>query len=190
MEIQSAQKFQALSIARLIMQAMNYECCQYFVGPDHILDDFERVMTELVLSEDSQYSYKNTMVAIDEDGGVCGMCVSYDGGHLHDLRKAFVKAMNDNFGRDFSNIADETGPGELYIDSIAVPENCRGKGVATVLLNAVIEKAKGMGLPAVGLLVDTGNPKAEKLYGRVGFKFVGNNTWGGHPMKHLQYVIN
>lgn len=73
---------------------------------------------------------------------------------------------------------------------IAVPENCRGKGVATVLLNAVIEKAKGMGLPAVGLLVDTGNPKAEKLYGRVGFKFVGNNTWGGHPMKHLQYVIN
>lgn len=91
MEIQSAQKFQALSIARLIMQAMNYECCQYFVGPDHTLDDFERVMTELVLSEDSQYSYKNTMVAIDEDGGVCGMCVSYDGGHLHDLRKALSR---------------------------------------------------------------------------------------------------
>lgn len=190
MEIQSAQKFQALSIARLIMQAMNYECCQYFAGPDHTLDDFERVMTELVLSENSQYSYKNTMVAIDEDGGLCGMCVSYDGGLLRDLRKVFVKAMKDNFGRDFSDIADETGPGELYIDSIAVPENCRGKGVATVLLKSVIEKAKNMGLPAVGLLVDTGNPKAEKLYNRVGFRFVGDNTWGGHPMRHLQYVIN
>lgn len=190
MEIQPAQKFQALSIARLIMQAMNYDCCQYFVGPDNTLDDFERVMTELVLSENSQYSYKNTLVAIDENGGLCGMCVSYDGGQLHGLRKAFIKAMKDNFDRDFSNIADETGPGELYIDSIAVPENCRGKGVATVLLNAVIAKAKDMELPAVGLLVDKNNPKAERLYGRVGFKFVDDNMWGGHPMRHLQYVIN
>lgn len=147
-------------------------------------------MTELVLSENSQYSYKNTIVAIDDDGGLCGMCVSYDGGQLHSLRKAFIKAMKDNFGRDFSDIADETGPGELYIDSIAVPENCRGKGVATVLLNAVVNKARSMGLPAVGLLVDKNNPKAEKLYGRVGFRFVNDDTWGGHPMKHLQYVIN
>lgn len=190
MEIQSAQKFQALSIARLIMQAMNYECCQYFAGPEHTLDDFERVMTELVLSEHSQYSYKNTLVAIDDEGGLCGICVSYDGAMLHVLREAFVKAMKDNFNRDFSNISDETGPGELYIDSIAVPENYRGKGVATELLKAVIDKAKDMALPAVGLLVDTNNPKAEKLYGRVGFKFVGDNTWGGHPMRHLQYVIN
>ena len=54
MEIQAAQKHQSLSIARLIMQAMNYDCCRYFAGPDHTLDDFERVMTELVLSDNSQ----------------------------------------------------------------------------------------------------------------------------------------
>ena len=84
---------------------------------------------------------------------------------------------------------DGTGPGELYIDSIAVFEGCRGKGVATALLNAAIDKAKKMDIPAVGLLVDKGNPKAEKLYGRIGFKYVGENTWGGHPMKHLQYQL-
>lgn len=189
MEIQFAQKFQARSIARLIMQAMNYECCQYFAGPDYTLDDFERVLTDLVLSDNSQYSYNNTVVAVDEDGDVCGVCVSYDGGQLHSLREAFVKAMKDNFGRDFSDIPDETEAGELYIDSIAVSEKCRGKGIATKLLHAVIEKARNMGLPAVGLLVDKGNPKAERLYARVGFQYVNDNTWGGHPMKHLQYVI-
>lgn len=189
MEIQSAQKSHAQSIARLIMQAMNYDCCLYFAGPGNTLDDFERVLTGLVLSDNSQYSYKNTLVAVDEDGEVCGVCVSYDGGQLHSLREAFVKAMKDNFGRDFSDIPDETGPGELYIDSIAVSEKCRGKGIATKLLNAVIDRARGMGLPAVGLLVDKNNPKAEKLYVRVGFEYANDNTWGGHPMKHLQYVF-
>ncbi len=190
MEIQTAQDFQALSIARLIMQAMNYDCCRYFTGPDHTLDDFERVMTSLVLSENSQYSYRNTLVAIDEDGRLCGICVSYDGGKLHELRKAFVDAANENFGRDFSSMPDETSEGELYIDSIAVPESCRGRGIATQLLNATVEKAKTLGLSAVGLLVDTGNPKAEKLYERVGFRYVGDNSWGGHTMKHLQYAVN
>ena len=104
MEIQAAQKHQSLSIARLIMQAMNYDCCRYFAGPDHTLDDFERVMTELVLSDNSQYSYLNTLVALDEDGGLCGACVSYDGARLHELRAAFIRAAKESFGRDFSGM--------------------------------------------------------------------------------------
>lgn len=189
MEIQTAQKQQALSIARLIMLAMNYDCCRYFTGPDHTLDEFERVMTNLVLSDNSQYSYLNTLVALDADGGLCGACVSYDGGRLHELRRAFIDAAKASFGRDFSGIDDETQAGELYIDSIAVSESCRGKGVATRLLQATIDKAKAMGLPAVGLLVDKGNPKAEQLYLRIGFKYVGDGSWGGHEMKHLQYPL-
>ena len=133
MEIQTAQKHQALSIARLIMQAMNYDCCRYFTGPDHTLDDFERVMTNMVLAENSQYSYLNTLVAIDADGGLCGACVSYDGARLHELRRPFFDACKEHFGRDVSGIGDETQAGELYLDSLAVYESYRGKGVATRL---------------------------------------------------------
>ena len=189
MEIQAAQKHQALSIARLIMQAMNYDCCRYFTGPDHTLDDFERVMTELVLADNTQYSYLNTLVAIDADGGLCGACVSYDGARLHELRRPCFDAFKANFGFDTGRIGDETQAGELYLDSIAVFENYRGKGVATALLQASIEKGRTLGLPAVGLLVDKGNPKAETLYLRVGFKYVGDSSWGGHEMKHLQYPL-
>jgi len=189
MEIRPARKIHSNTIAKLIMQAMNYDCCRHFIGPGHTLDEFEHVMTSLVLTDNSQYSYTNTQVALSDEGEPCGICVSYDGGRLHELRRAFVDAMNTNFDRDFSGMDDETSAGELYIDSIAVAESHRGRGIATLLLNAAIKKAADMGLPAVGLLVDKGNPGAERLYRRTGFTYVDDNVWGGHEMKHLQYKL-
>ncbi|MGN1375319.1 MAG: GNAT family N-acetyltransferase [Prevotella sp.] len=176
-------------IAKLIMQAMNYDCCRFFMGEGHELEEFQSAMTALVTDENTQYSYRNTLVATDEAGLLLGICVSYDGACLHDLRKAFVCMMKERFGRDFSNMSDETQVGELYIDSLAVDPRYRGQGIATCLLEATKSKAADMGLPAVGLLVDEGNPDAERLYARQGFVFVGTNTWGGHPMRHLQYIL-
>ncbi len=186
MEITAAQRSQATDIARLIMTAMNRDCCRYFVGPSHTLDDFHRIMTSLVRAEHSQYSYRNTLAATGEDDKLCGICVSYDGGKLHSLRRAFIDAMWEQCRRDFRGMDDETSRGELYIDSLAVREEERGKGIATALLRATIAKAKSMGLPAVGLLVDQGNPRAEKLYRRLGFAFENEAVWGGHAMRHLQ----
>ena len=65
----------------------------------------------------------------------------------------------------------------------------RGKGIASQLIEATIDKARTLGLPAVGLLVDKGNPKAEKLYSRIGFVHVDDSAWGGHAMKHMQYKL-
>ena len=190
MPISSAKRYQASHIARLIMQAMNFECCQYFAGKNHSLDDFERMMIRLVESEHSQYSYRNTLVALGENGEVKGICVSYDGKDLHSLRQAFIEAAKDSLDRDFSNMDDETQSGELYIDSLAVEERFRHQGIATSLLEATIDKARQEGIGAVGLLVDKGNPQAEHLYHDVGFRNVGDSTWGGHEMKHLQFILN
>ncbi len=187
--ITNANPHQADAIARLIMQAMNYDCCQFFAGKNHSLDDFHATMSRLVAARDTQYSYENTIVATNSDGKVIGIAVSYDGGQLHMLRKAFIVAAKNDFGQDFSNIDDETSDGEHYIDSLAVDKSERGKGIATELLKAVIEKAKHLNMPAVGLLVDKGNPQAERLYQRLGFCHVNDTTWGGHPMRHLQLPI-
>lgn len=189
MKIHDAKKEQAGEIASLIMTAMTDECCLFFVGEGQTLDDFHDTMTKLVEMENTQYSYTNTIVAEDEDGRVAGVCVSYDGEKLHDLRKAFINAAKADFRRDFSGMADETQAGELYIDSLAVLSCHRGHGIASALLRATIEKGRRMKLPAVGLLVDKGNPRAEKLYRSIGFEYVDDAEWGGHPMKHLQYKI-
>lgn len=171
------------------MMAMTDECCLYYTGDGQTLDDFRKTMVRLVEMENSQYSYRNTLVAMTDDGQIMGACVSYDGGLLHTLRRAFVNAALTDFGRDFSNMDDETQAGELYLDSLAVYPQYRGKGVASALLRASIEKACNMNLPAAGLLVDKGNPNAERLYKSVGFEYVNDAFWGGHPMRHLQYHI-
>lgn len=184
--LRNARVDDAPQVARMVMMAMTDECCQYFCGPEHTLDDFHRLMTSLVERADTQYSYLNTVCAEDTaTGTVCGVCITYDGGRLAQLRQAFWDAALAEWGMDHSNMTDETHAGELYLDSLAVLPGYRGQGIAKALLNSAKEKAVRMNLP-LGLLVDCGNPKAEALYTAVGFRHVDDNMWGGHRMKHLQ----
>lgn len=182
--VESARRSDAPVVARLIMEAMNHECCQWFAGENHTLDDFHRLMTRLVEAESSQYSHRNALVVRTPDGEVAGVAVSYDGALLHDLRRAFILGAQEAFGRDFSQMPDETAAGELYLDSLCVVAPFRGQGMARALLRATIDKGHALGLPT-GLLVDKGNPSAECLYQSVGFQWQNDTTWGGHPMRHL-----
>ena len=183
-EIKEATKIQAADIANLIMMAMTDDCCLFFCDDSYGLDDFRKMMTMLVEREDSQYSYKNTLVAMDCNK-VVGISVCYDGGRLHELRRTFVEAAMEHIGKDHSGMDDETQTGELYLDSLAVLPEYRRQGIASRLLIATKERATRMGLPCVGLLVDKDNPDGEALYSFVGFRYVNDNHWGGHPMKHL-----
>ena len=183
-EIREATEAQASDIVKLIMMAMTDDCCLHFCGEGHGLDDFRRMMTSLVERTDTQYSYRNTLVAM-EGQKVTGIAVSYDGGRLHQLRQAFIQAARKYIGKDHSGMDDETQAGELYLDSLAVLPEYRRQGIAQRLLKATKEKADAMGLPCVGLLVDQGNPAGEALYASAGFRYANDSHWGGHPMKHL-----
>ena len=177
-------KDQAAEIARLIMTAMTDDCCLYFCGDGFGLNDFHKMMTMLVERENSQYSYRNTLVAMDGDK-VIGISVSYDGARLHELRRAFIEAAKKYIGKDHSGMEDETQAGELYLDSLAVLPEYRRQGIARKLLKGTKERANRLGLPCVGLLVDKDNPIGEALYTSIGFRYINDNQWGGHPMKHL-----
>ena len=183
-KIQEAKREQSADIARLIMTAMTDDCCLHFCGDGYGLEDFRRMMAMLVQREDSQYSYRNTLVAMDGQK-VVGAAVSYNGGRLHELRRAFIEAAKNYVGKDHSGMDDETQAGELYLDSLAVLPEYRCRGIAKDLLLATMKRANQLRLPVVGLLVDKGNPEAENLYTSVGFLYVNDVLWGGHSMKHL-----
>ena len=184
-EIKEAVIEQAAEIADLIMTAMTDECCLYFCGEGYGLEDFRKMMTMLVEREDSQYSYRNTLVAMD-DSRIAGISVSYNGGLLHQLRRAFIEGAKEYLGKDHGNMEDETQAGELYLDSLAVLPDYRRQGIATSLVLATKKRADVLGLPYVGLLVDTANPKGQLFYDSIGFRQVDENRiWGGHSMKHL-----
>ena len=183
-EIVKSTKEQAPEIACLIMMAMTDDCCLHFCGEGYGVVDFQKMMNLLVEREDSQYSFKNTLVAVNRDEEV-GISVSYDGGRLHELRRAFIEAAKVHVGKDNSGMDDETQAGELYLDSLAVLPEYRRQGIASRLIAATKERANRMGLPCVGLLVDKGNPSGEALYTSVGFRYANDSHWGGHEMKHL-----
>lgn len=182
-KIADAKKEDAQEIASLIMEAMDHDCCQNFAGPEHTLEDFHTMMTTLVAMDDSQYSYRNTLVALC-DGDIAGCLVSYDGKDLLRLRRRFIEAAKEHLGQDFSNMPEETCTGEYYLDSLCVKQQYRKRGIASQLLRAAIERH---GSQPVGLLVDHSHPWAERLYKSIGFQVVNESSWGGHPMRHLQY---
>ena len=182
-KIQWATKDMAPEIADLIMMAMTDECCQYFCGEGHGLDDFRKMMISLVEADVSQYSHKNTFVAV-VSGRVVGVAVNYDGGRLKRLRRAFIAAAKEYLGKDHTDIDDETQPGELYLDSLAVLPEYRRLGIGKKLVMATKKRSERMHL-RLGLLVDKDNPEGEAFYTSVGFQYEGDSQWGGHSMKHL-----
>ena len=58
----------------------------------------------------------------------------------------------------------------LYVDDLCVDENMRGKGIATSLMDSVMEYAKQIGCYDVSLNVWAGNVAAEHFYEKYGFK--------------------
>lgn len=177
-------------MAWLIMEAMNHDCCRWFMGEGHTLAEFHTMMTDLVKIGNSLYSYKNVIMAVDTDKSspvLAGMCLCYDGSKAQHLRLSFENEMLKRFRKDYSQLPYETQKGEFYIDTLCVKAEYRGRGIATTLLKKAIQKGESLSLPAT-LLVDEGNPQAEKLYHRVGFKFHSHDLWGGHRMKRLIYT--
>ena len=183
--IQQAAKADAPLLADFIMEAMSAECCAYFYGNSFHADAFRQILIQLAARANTQYSYLNSLTAIVE-GQIVGTLISYDGAMLHSLRQPFLEALWKQFRRDFSNITDETNAGELYIDSLAVLPNWRHLGIATLLLHAVEDKATSLNIPRTGLLVDTTNPQAEKLYRSLGYQDTYQCIWAGHKFLHMQ----
>ena len=185
--IQAARKEDAPVIAEVVLTAVGDEIRNSFAGTPDRLPLVTDVFTRLAESEDSQYSYTNTLVALAEDGSVAGAIVSYDGARLYPLREAFIRVANEVLGMNLKaeDFEDETSPDEIYLDSLCVFPEHRGQGLAAELIAAAIERHKDSGKP-VGLLVDPDNPRARRLYDRLGFKEVGMRPFAGVMMHHLQ----
>ena len=167
-------------IAKVIAMAIGDD----YAVRDYCGEDYHAVLTEMALREDTQYSWRQSLVA--EVGGVAvGAVVGYDGAQLQRLREGTFAVLYDRLGR-VPNIVDETEAGEYYLDSVGVLAEYRGLGVGRALVSAFCRKAFSEGHERVGLIVDDENPDAEKLYTSLGFKRVGTLLFFGHNMWHLQ----
>lgn len=131
------------------------------------------LVTSICSREDVLYSWRNTLLAC-VDGLPVGLCLCYDGKDYHETRiRTFQLFSEGKEGEeddmDLANMEDETGPGEYYIDSLAVMPEFRRQGIARQLMLAQLEIGRKMGLHKATLLVDPANPSAQSLYHQCGF---------------------
>lgn len=185
--IRPARREDAPAIGRGVVMALGAELPLDLAGGDPArLPLVDRLFTELAASDNAQYSWNNTLVAEAEDGTTAGILVSYDGARLHELRRTFIAAARDilEWHINEAELADETEPGEVYLDSLAVFPEYRGHGLGALLIEAAARHHASVAKP-LGLLCDPGNPRAHALYERLGFRDIGRRPFSTHLMHHM-----
>ncbi len=181
--VRKAVREDAEVIAKVVSMAIgDEEALRNYCG-----NDFRTVLTVVAQRESTQYSWQNALVA-EVDGIVAGAIIGYAGARLGELRNGTYAVLREIIGR-VPTIADETEPGEYYIDSVGVLPEFRGLGVGKELIIAFCRKTFIFGGERVGLIVDYNNPQANKLYNSLGFERVGSRCFLGHNMWHLQKVL-
>jgi ribosomal protein S18 acetylase RimI-like enzyme len=67
-------------------------------------------------------------------------------------------------------------PDEVYVDGVAVDPSCRGQRIGTGLIHALERWALDRGFSLISLEVVDANPRARRLYQRIGFDVVREQT--------------
>lgn len=183
--IRNARSGEGKRIAELILMAWPVED---FLASDPSLtyEILRDMIAQAVEAPATIYSYENTMVAeIVSDSSeplIVGAMCGYDGADYIDLKRPILDVIGHD--SDFAGVI-ETEAGEFYLDSVGIDPDYRGRGIASLLFGSQIERAWSLGFSRVGLIVDVAKPRAEALYRRLGFEFVGYRDFFGHRMKHM-----
>ena len=177
--IRQARKEEASQIAELFMLAWPIE--EILESTGLTCEQLHESITLISASEETIYSYENTIVA-EIDGKVVGTMCAYDGADYQRLKQPIVDVLGPDCG--FAKMK-ETEAGEFYLDSVGVLPEYRGRGIATRLFDAQCKRATSLGHKVAGLIVDIDKPQAEALYARLGFVYLDDKDFFGHTMKHM-----
>ena len=155
-------------IARVVLAGID------LLDIDAALPDEQRAiyehLIEICCMDDTLYSYLNTRIA-ELDGNRVGALVAYSGARYAKLREKTFGLVMRSSGMDLSRNAMETGPGEFYLDSMAILSDYRGAGIGKMLMRDRMDYALENGFQKVTLLVDKDKPRLQRYYESEGFAF-------------------
>lgn len=127
-----------------------------------------QLMQNQVEDETSEFCFKHCIVAT-LDNSVVGLALAYPSSLSHTPSDGFIPADRIIHLKEFF---EKKVPESLYLHALAVLPSARNKGIASNLLNRVIEKAQSLKLHRISLDVWCDNTNALHLYKKKGFKTV------------------
>lgn len=130
----------------------------------------------------NRLSFENTYVYV-KNNEIVGVIVVYDGNEI----KSLDSTLNENIqklGLKYK-ILPECDSSDVYLDSLAVDERFRGRGIAKELINFAFEIAAKRHKP-LSLLVEQNNKTAQAVYDKLGFEFSKNKILYSHLYFYLK----
>lgn len=129
-----------------------------------------QMVADVIKEETGYYNCANAIVA-KVDNEVVGISLSYPSRFhgINDAIKNFLPKDRLDHLHDFFSSAV---PDSLYIDSLAVHEKYRRRGICSRFISLAADRARREGLLALSLIVLADNDAALKLYKKHGFRLV------------------
>ena len=177
--IRPAMKSEARTIAKLFLissEGLAAYVWQKLARPDELL---LAVGAKRYAQDDIPCSYRNCLVA-ERAGRVIGMAHAVPLGS--DLPDCYIPGVPDD--EVLRPYRDLCYPESLFVTGLAVFPAARRQGVASRLLAAVRERARGLGYAHLSLICFEPNEGACRLYRRHGFAEVTRRTLVPHPLLH------
>ena len=137
------------------------------------------ILCNFFQSEINRLSYNNVFV-YEENGITIGAVCGYFGGDSALLDEPIVAHLKDSGVSKFPQ--PECEEDEFYIDSIAVDENFRGRGIATKLIDFICDQTD---FKKIALIVDENKPETVAFYERLGFGRDGEKIINSHKYFHM-----
>ena len=183
--IRDARPDDAPFLAKCIMAGMHFYDFETDIPGEK--DIYERLI-ECERREDLLYSHRYTRVA-ELDGVPVGSLLSYPGEIYRDMRHKTFRELWPDLAQMDAESEMETGPGEYYLDSLAVVPSYRRHGIGKALLQDGIRKGKSLGFDRIVLVVDSEMPHLVRLYESIGFIPADHRHVFGVDFQRMVYAV-
>ncbi|GCE14385.1 GNAT family N-acetyltransferase [Tengunoibacter tsumagoiensis] len=116
----------------------------------------------------NRLSYQQALVK-ELDQRIVGLILLYGGDEAEKLDLPLLERLRALHQDPQMTFPKEANDDEYYIDTLSVSPEYGGRGIGTELIAAAEERARQHGYIKMSLLVDLTNPRASRLYERLGY---------------------
>lgn len=172
--IRPATKDDARFIAWVVLAALDLDTSQLDKTAASCADD------------NSLYSWRNAIMAVDAGGTPVGCIVSYPGDDYMRMREYTWPTLWTDVDPELVRATPrEALPGEYYLDSMAILPEYRGEGLGKRLMLAAMERGRTLGYSRFALIVDVDKPHLRDYYATLGFRPAGPLRFISHDFTRM-----